>query len=124
MSLNAICIGCGCDEDHACPFGDLHVADPCWWYRFSAETKTGVCSSCTDLLAAWDKGERRPLFEVIALRYYRQAMTIYHDPQDAIAWMRIPHQLLAGRAPMDVIRAGGLDAVRQLVDQMRSGAFA
>lgn len=122
--MTATCIGCGCDEAHGCPFGHLHVTDPCWWLRFDAKTNTGVCSACDDLAGAWDKGERAPLLEVIALRFYRQAMQLYRDPQDAIAWMRIPQPLLGGRSPSEAIRTGQLVDVQRVLFQILDGAFA
>lgn len=47
----AECIGCGCDDLHACP-------DGCWWERVDYMKGLGVCSECAGLVAAWDKGER------------------------------------------------------------------
>lgn len=47
----ASCIGCGCDDFHACPYG-------CWWLRVCYETGQGVCSECENHLEAWDRGDR------------------------------------------------------------------
>ena len=45
----ATCIGCGCDDLHACV--DL-FGDPCHWLTVSYEDGTGVCSACPDHIAA------------------------------------------------------------------------
>jgi hypothetical protein len=45
------CIGCGCDDNHACAGG-------CSWLRLDAHTETGVCSGCTEMLPAWEAGQR------------------------------------------------------------------
>lgn len=52
MSILATCIGCGCDDDHACPTG-------CGWLRVDYEQGRGVCSRCPGHEARWDAGERR-----------------------------------------------------------------
>jgi hypothetical protein len=47
----AVCIGCGCDDNHACEFG-------CYWLRLDREDRKGVCSECVDHCEAWDRGDR------------------------------------------------------------------
>lgn len=51
-----ICIGCGCDDVHAC----MTSAGPCSWLRLDAARRVGVCSGCRPSLAAWDAGVRTP----------------------------------------------------------------
>ena len=48
----AVCIGCGCDDDHACPGG-------CSWLRVDYDARVGVCSRCKIHALVWDKGDRR-----------------------------------------------------------------
>jgi len=47
----ASCIGCGCDDDHACEGG-------CWWLRVDHDEGVGVCSACPAHIEAWDRGDR------------------------------------------------------------------
>lgn len=47
----AVCIGCGCDDMHACEEG-------CWWLRVDRDVQLGVCSSCEGDVARWDAGDR------------------------------------------------------------------
>lgn len=47
----AHCIGCGCDDLHAC-------ADRCWWLRVDYDAGIGVCSNCAEHAARWDQGDR------------------------------------------------------------------
>lgn len=47
----ATCIGCGCDDFHACGEG-------CYWLRVDYEEGKGVCSECDEHEAAWDQGDR------------------------------------------------------------------
>jgi len=49
--ITALCIGCGCDDDHACEGG-------CSWLRIDRQECIGVCSSCPQFEAAWDAGDR------------------------------------------------------------------
>lgn len=51
----ATCIGCGCDDLHACVDSLL---GPCSWLRVDYETGTGVCSECADEEARFDAGDR------------------------------------------------------------------
>lgn len=53
----ALCIGCGCDDLHAC--WDEQEGRPCHWLRVDRRAGLGVCSACGDeLAAAWDAGDR------------------------------------------------------------------
>lgn len=51
----AVCIGCGCDDDHAC----IDAFDEaCHWLRVDRRAGLGVCSSCPEELKRWDAGDR------------------------------------------------------------------
>jgi hypothetical protein len=50
-----ICIGCGCDEDHACV--DINDAG-CSWIREDQQCGVGVCSACPDEVDRFDAGGR------------------------------------------------------------------
>lgn len=56
--IRAVCIGCGCDDFHACEGG-------CWWLRVDYVEGLGVCSECADREEAWDRGDRTPHAEPI-----------------------------------------------------------
>jgi hypothetical protein len=49
------CIGCGCDDLHAC--ADL-IGDPCSWLVRSESGRLGVCTQCPVALARWKAGKR------------------------------------------------------------------
>lgn len=120
MSQLNLCIGCGCDEEHACSvLGEGSIG--CWWLRFEAETRRGVCSACEDQVKAWDAGERALQLELVADRYYRQVVFIYNDVAGAIAWLSTPQELLGGRIPRDLILRGKLRRVQAVIDQIRAG---
>lgn len=60
VGLVSICVGCGCDDHHACqPAG-------CWWLRVDREKGEGVCSQCGGQVEPWDRA--RAATRVIARR--------------------------------------------------------
>jgi hypothetical protein len=123
----SICIGCGCDEDHACMVRErhTHAFSPCFWLRFEAASRTGVCSACEDLVKVWDAAKtHEPILPLIAERFYRQVLFLYEDTASALAWLRAPQLgILGGRSPAELILEGRLDEVQTVLDQLRSGAF-
>ncbi len=51
----ATCIGCGCDDMHACE--DLNTGGPCSWLRVDYTIGRGVCSACPEDVTRWDAGD-------------------------------------------------------------------
>lgn len=119
MILN-LCIGCGCDEAHACE----HAGEPCKWLRFRAETRSGVCSACEDLVGHWDRGHHALLPQMVLERFHRQVMFLYGEEASAKAWVNAPHPQLGGRTPASYLLEGRLDPVYAILDQLRDGAYA
>ena len=113
------CIACGCHERAACPF----EADTCWWLRFDSRFQVGLCSSCEDLVAHWDRGGRAPVLEEIAERFHRQALFLYDDEASAKAWVNTPHRQLGDLSARDLILAGRIEEVHQVLAQLRDGAY-
>ncbi|PXX94707.1 hypothetical protein CR157_21555 [Halomonas sp. LBP4] len=54
----ATCIGCGCDDHHAC--WDEKAGQPCSWLRVDRDAGQGVCSACTEHTDRWDAGDTSP----------------------------------------------------------------
>ncbi len=52
----AACIGCGCDDFHAC--WDDEAGEPCSWLRLDRFANLGVCSACPEYVEDWDRGDR------------------------------------------------------------------
>jgi len=55
----SVCIGCGCDDEHACilEVGGF-IKEACYWLEVDRTLGRGVCSGCPRKLAAWRKGNR------------------------------------------------------------------
>ena len=51
LKPDIVCIGCGCDDNHAC-------AGSCSWLMVDRATGRGVCSQCPEVLEAF-QGELR-----------------------------------------------------------------
>lgn len=47
-----VCIGCGCDELHAC----VTDSGPCFWIAVEEDAGVGLCSACAE----------KPLAELVA----------------------------------------------------------
>ena len=47
----AICISCGCDDNHACDDG---LCGGCGWLKVDRAKGVGVCSSCPGALKHWN----------------------------------------------------------------------
>lgn len=47
----ATCIGCGCDDNHAC----FALYGPCSWLVVNRRRQIGVCSQCRDCMDHWKK---------------------------------------------------------------------
>lgn len=73
FAVIASCIGCGCDDFHACPVGDERG---CHWLRVDYEEGLGVCSACPEFEAQWDAGDRTPHAEPIREREAHAAGTL------------------------------------------------
>lgn len=56
-----ICIGCGCDDLHACDVDE--DGNGCHWVRVDEEQLLGVCSECPDHVARFDAGDRSIEYE-------------------------------------------------------------
>lgn len=56
----AVCIGCGCDDLHACEDG---LGDPCAWFVVDRRLGIGICTghSVTDQMRLAYKAMRRHL---------------------------------------------------------------
>lgn len=50
MIERAICIGCSCSDNQACP-------DGCHWLRVDYDEGRGVCSNCEEHVPRFDEGD-------------------------------------------------------------------
>lgn len=55
--LISTCIGCGCDDEHACM--DKSSDNPCYWLKVDRNELKGLCSCCPEHLERWNSGDRK-----------------------------------------------------------------
>jgi hypothetical protein len=84
----AVCIGCGCDDNHACAGA---VGEPCHWVRIDRDAGIGLCSECIEHSQRWDRGDRQFAVPVEAIREAvpRGPMAQASDPRLAAAKSKI-----------------------------------
>jgi hypothetical protein len=78
MTIICTCIGCGCDDLHACD--DDSVGDGCHWLIEDRHIGLGVCSMCPDEVKRWHKGERMPSRKALI----GEAIAIIQDERDTL----------------------------------------
>ena len=63
MNTTATCIGCGCDDWHACC--SEATGQPCSWLMVDRNAGLGVCSECPDDVERWNAGDRATAVPVV-----------------------------------------------------------
>ena len=114
------CIGCGCDDHHACV--DERQGRGCSWLCVDPAGRTGVCSACLDLAHRWNAGHHEPLPDFTELRVIELLDDLY-EPGDAVTWFRSPQKLLDGQQPRGLVAMGQVRRVREVIDQLREGVY-
>lgn len=74
----ATCIGCGCDDNHACQSDN----GPCSWLVMDYDIGRGVCSCCEDHLARWVAGERSIIMLVAKITKVGETEPFYIERND------------------------------------------
>jgi len=70
------CIGCGCDDLHAC----VDDGVPCSWLIKDPHLGLGVCSMCPGEVRRWHKGERKLAVKALV----RQALPIIEADREML----------------------------------------
>ena len=80
-----------------------------------------------ETVSRWRSGQVEPqrdrLHRLLALDYFFCQLLELYQPDEARLWLFSPHPLLAGRSPAEVIEEDETDAVLDVLDQMRDGAY-
>lgn len=78
-------------------------------------------------VSRWHSGNASPstdrLRTLLTLSYVAKETAEFLPPEEARLWLYRPHPQLGGKSPAEVIQAGRTDHVRDLLDQIASGAF-
>jgi transcriptional regulator with XRE-family HTH domain len=77
-------------------------------------------------ISRWRGGRVQPeqdrLRLLLDLNWLTDQLADFYAPDEARLWLYARHSLLGGARPYDQIRAGHMDDVLALIDQLRSGA--
>lgn len=79
----ATCIGCGCNDFHACQTEE----GPCSWLEVDYTMGRGVCSNCEEYLERWNKGDRSlPPMIVAKVTRQGEAEPFYIEQADMLSF--------------------------------------
>ena len=90
----AVCIGCGCDDHHACLDPKSH--EPCSWLEVDYGLGKGVCSCCSDHLQRWNSGDREVQVRIPTVQEIL-------DAPDASFWLKNALREAIKRDPVDAV---------------------
>lgn len=107
------------------------VAEKIRGIRESLELSNGdvaeLIGTSPQTVSRWDTGASSPttdrLRTLLTLSWVAEELSELYTPVEARVWLYHPHRRLGGHSPADMFEAGKTDEVRQLVDQMVSGAY-
>ncbi len=108
MSI-ATCIGCGCDDYHAC--ANDKTGQPCSWLRVDYDAGFGVCSECPDHVVRWDAGDRH-----VVIPMGLAIWTVYDNPAD-YPGLFVARLFNGDHASQTVVTANSLEEIHALLPQ-------
>jgi uncharacterized protein (DUF2384 family) len=115
----AVCIGCGCVDQHACVdvFGTA-----CHWSAVNRERGVGICSQCSELTSGHVRPIDKPDPEFSARRFADLLEPIY-DPHEAARWFERPQPVLKGKTPRALVISGQIGQLRAAVNTLLEGVY-
>lgn len=80
-----------------------------------------------ETVSRWNQGKNYPHPNteqlLLELEYIIDQLSDFYEPGDARLWMFSPQKLLDGKKPSDLVKAGKIESVRQLVNQLRDSVY-
>ncbi len=80
-----------------------------------------------ETVSRWNQGRAYPHARteqtLLELEFIVDQLTDFYQPKETRQWMFAPQKHLRGSSPAELIRAGRIDEVRRLVDQLRDGVY-
>jgi transcriptional regulator with XRE-family HTH domain len=80
-----------------------------------------------ETVSRWRQGRAYPQPStektLLELEYIVDQLSDFYQPNEARLWIFAPQKLLEGESPAELIRAGNIDKVMQLVNQLRETTF-
>ncbi len=92
----------------------------------SASEVADLLGTTPQTVSRWRRNVVQPEQErlrlLLDLDWLASQLADFYDPDEARLWLFARHALLEGDRPFDRIKAGRMDDVLALIDQLRSGA--
>ncbi|MBI1388216.1 MAG: DUF2384 domain-containing protein [bacterium] len=80
-----------------------------------------------ETVSRWNQGKNYPHSStetiLLELEYIIDQLSDLYEPDEARFWMFSPQKYFDGKKPADLIRAGKIDDVRLLVNQLRDSVY-
>ncbi len=80
-----------------------------------------------ETVSRWNQGRAYPHAgterTLLELEFIVDQLSDFYAPKEARQWMFSPQKHLRGASPAELIRAGRIDEVRRLVNQLRDGVY-
>ena len=57
------------------------------------------------------------------IRGLLKRLQLFYEPWEAYAWLAMPHPLLNGKTPVQIIQDGQTHLIEQLLSQLEDGAY-
>lgn len=80
-----------------------------------------------ETVSRWNQGRAYPHasteLTLLELEFIVDQLSDFYSPSEARQWMFSPQKYLRGASPAELIRAGRIDEVRRLVNQLRDAVY-
>ncbi len=80
-----------------------------------------------ETVSRWNQGRAYPRANtektLLELEYIVDQLGDFYEPNEARQWIFAPQKLLGGTSPAELIRAGRIDEVMRLVNQLREAVY-
>lgn len=81
-----------------------------------------------ETVSRWNQGKAFPRPDaqknLLALEYIVDELSDIYAPQEARLWLYSRQKLLRGSTPAELIQSGKIDEVIEVIERLKSGAFA
>lgn len=81
-----------------------------------------------ETVSRWNQGKAFPRPDtqknLLALEYIVDELSDIYAPQEARLWLYSRQKLLRGSTPAELIQGGKIDEVLEVIERLKSGAFA
>jgi transcriptional regulator with XRE-family HTH domain len=93
----------------------------------SAREVARLLNTTPETISRWRSGRTEPQPDrrdsLLRLEWLVNELSELYSPSEAHLWLFSPHKRLSGQRPVDLISAGQMEEVLQIIAQLKDGAF-